>query len=56
MMLEKWAARGLYDYGVSLDLGWITPKGDAVDADMDKVDLFNENIRWTENDNDNQNH
>lgn len=21
--LEKWARRGLYDYGVSLDLGWL---------------------------------
>lgn len=22
--LEKWARKGLYDYGVSLDLGWLT--------------------------------
>jgi hypothetical protein len=21
--LEKWSAKGLYDYGVALDLGWI---------------------------------
>ena len=26
-LCEKWAARGLYDYGVSLDLGWLTVKG-----------------------------
>lgn len=26
-LLEKWSNKGLYDYGVSLDLGWITDKG-----------------------------
>lgn len=26
-LLEKWTNKGLYDYGVSLDLGWITKKG-----------------------------
>ncbi len=23
--LVKWSERGLYDYGVSVDLGWLTP-------------------------------
>ena len=26
-LLEKWSQKGWYDYGVSLDLGWITPEG-----------------------------
>lgn len=26
-LLEKWAGQGLYDYGVTLDLGWLTEKG-----------------------------
>ena len=26
-LLEKWSRKGWYDYGVSLDLGWITPEG-----------------------------
>ncbi len=26
-LLEKWAGRDWYDYGVTLDLGWITQKG-----------------------------
>jgi hypothetical protein len=25
--LEKWGRRGEYEYGVSGDLGWLTPKG-----------------------------
>lgn len=28
-LLEKWARKGWYDYGVTLDLGWLTPKGFA---------------------------
>lgn len=27
-LLEKWTRNGWYEYGVSLDLGWITEKGD----------------------------
>lgn len=27
MMLDKWAGKGWYDYGVTLDLGWITTEG-----------------------------
>ena len=26
-LLEKWSQKDWYDYGVSLDLGWITPEG-----------------------------
>jgi len=26
-LLEKWSSKGWYDYGVTLDLGWITSKG-----------------------------
>lgn len=26
-MLDKWVGRGLYEYGVCLDLGWLTPAG-----------------------------
>lgn len=25
--LNKWSAKGLYDYGVALDLGWLTEEG-----------------------------
>jgi hypothetical protein len=28
-ILEKWSRRGWYEYGVSLDLGWLTPAGRA---------------------------
>jgi hypothetical protein len=27
--LEKWTAKGWYEYGVSLDCGWVTEKGRA---------------------------
>lgn len=26
-LLSKWARLGWYDYGVSIDLGWLTPAG-----------------------------
>lgn len=26
-LLEKWCSKGLYEYGVTLDLGWLTDKG-----------------------------
>lgn len=26
-LLDKWASKGWYDYGVTLDLGWPTPIG-----------------------------
>lgn len=29
-LLEKWSNRGLYDYGTTLDLGWITEKGNEL--------------------------
>lgn len=29
--LEKWADRGLYEYGVCLDLGWLTEEGKRLD-------------------------
>lgn len=25
-LLDKWAGQGLYDYGVTVDLGWMTGK------------------------------
>ena len=25
-ILEKWAAKGWYDYGVTVDLGWLYPE------------------------------
>lgn len=28
-ILEKWVEKGWYDYGVSLDLGWLTEEGKA---------------------------
>lgn len=37
-LLEKWTGQGLYDYGVTLDLGWLTDKG------VEKAkELLNEN-------------
>lgn len=29
-LLGKWTKKGWYDYGVTLDLGWLTPQGVAV--------------------------
>lgn len=26
-LLEKWCDKGWYEYGVCVDLGWLTPKG-----------------------------
>jgi hypothetical protein len=26
-LLEKWSEKDWYDYGVALDLGWLTDKG-----------------------------
>jgi len=26
-LLQKWSDKGWYDYGVTLDLGWLTDKG-----------------------------
>ena len=26
-ILDKWSKNGIYDYGVSSDLGWLTPEG-----------------------------
>ena len=26
-LFDKWSDKGWYDYGVTLDLGWITPQG-----------------------------
>lgn len=28
-LLDKWAGRGWYEYGVCIDLGWLTPEGVA---------------------------
>lgn len=29
-LLEKWTDKGWYEFGVTLDLGWLTEKGEAV--------------------------
>lgn len=29
-LLSKWTDKGWYNYGVSLDLGWITQKGNVL--------------------------
>lgn len=29
-LLEKWSSKGWYDYGVCLDLGWLTSEGKEV--------------------------
>ena len=31
-ILDKWSSKGWYDYGVSVDLGWMTSKGMAVEV------------------------
>lgn len=33
-ILEKWDRRGLYDYGVTLRVGWLTDKGKALAKDL----------------------
>jgi hypothetical protein len=37
-LLEKWSNRGLYDYGVTSDLGWLTEKGKQL-----AIELINTN-------------
>ncbi|MHC1792137.1 hypothetical protein [Solidesulfovibrio sp.] len=32
-LLGKWSAKDWYDYGVCLDLGWLTPAGMAVEVE-----------------------
>lgn len=29
-LLEKWSNKGWYDYGTTLDLGWLTDKGKEI--------------------------
>ncbi len=31
-LLEKWTRKGYYNYGVSLDMGWLTANGKRVAA------------------------
>lgn len=26
-LLDKWSKKGLYEWGVTIDLGWLTPEG-----------------------------
>lgn len=33
-LLEKWSNKGWYDYGVTLDLGWVTDKGENIITEM----------------------
>lgn len=33
-LLEKWSNKGLYDYGVTIDLGWLTTKGKKVAKEL----------------------
>lgn len=35
-LLDKWVSKGWYEYGVALDLGWLTDKGKAAAAKMIK--------------------
>ena len=35
-LLNKWADRGLYDYGVSLETGWLTPEGEKIAAELSR--------------------
>lgn len=37
-ILEKWCKKGWYDYGTSIDLGWVTEKGMAVEPMFKKED------------------
>ena len=31
-LLDKWSDRNLYDYGVTIDLGWLTEQGEQLAA------------------------
>jgi hypothetical protein len=31
-LLQKWSDKGWYDYGVALDLGWVTEEGMLIEA------------------------
>lgn len=35
-LLNKWANRNWYDYGVTLDLGWLTDKGKEIATEINK--------------------
>lgn len=37
-LLEKWTGKGWYDYGVCLDLGWITEKGNEIANTWSKIE------------------
>jgi hypothetical protein len=41
-LLEKWCGKGWYDYGVSLDLGWLTNKG----INKAKELILEEGLKW----------
>lgn len=34
-ILEKWGRKGWYEYGVTVDMGWLTPKGVGAFADLE---------------------
>jgi len=36
-LLEKWSDKGWYDYGVSLDMGWITEEGNAIGDKLGQI-------------------
>ena len=33
-ILDKWSGKGWYEYGVALDLGWLTPEGIQVAEEL----------------------
>lgn len=41
-LLEKWCDRGLYEFGVTLDLGWMTEAGMTLDPQSYNGELSNE--------------
>lgn len=38
-LLEKWTDKGWYDYGVSLDLGWLTEEGRKVASALEGAEV-----------------
>lgn len=35
-LLGKWSAKGWYDYGTTLDSGWLTPEGAKAAQELEK--------------------
>lgn len=40
-ILNKWADKNWYDYGIDLDLGWMTPEGiEAMNLALQETPIF----------------